>query len=72
MASSSKDTFTTQAPVIEEIVKKDDKTYTVSQRDIELMLSVINLVTSRRGFNPAEFKEVGELFEKLSSLKKEK
>lgn len=64
MASSS-----TVVPV--EVSKADDKTYTVSSKDLQLMLSVVNVVSSRGGFKPTEFKLVGELFEKLSELTKD-
>lgn len=63
MASSS-----TDVPV--DVSKADDKTYTVSSKDIQLMLSVVNVVSARGGFKPTEFKLVGELFEKLSELTK--
>jgi len=64
MASSSVD-----VPV--DVSKTDDKTYTVSSKDVQLMLSVVNVVSGRGGFKPAEFKLVGELFEKLSELTKD-
>tara|TARA_R110002072_G_scaffold54902_3_gene143577 strand:- start:1695 stop:1904 length:210 start_codon:yes stop_codon:yes gene_type:complete len=64
MASSS-----TDVPV--DVSKADDKTYTVSSNDIQLMLSVVNVVSVRGGFKPTEFKQVGELFEKLSELTKD-
>ncbi len=51
--------------------KTDDKTYTLSDKDVQLMLSVVNVVSARGGFKPNEFRLVGELFEKLSDLTKE-
>lgn len=64
MASSS-----TNVPV--DVSMADDKTYTVSSKDVQLMLSVVNVVSARGGFKPIEFKLVGELFEKLSELTKD-
>jgi hypothetical protein len=64
MASSS-----TDVPV--DVSKADDKTYIVSSKDVQLMLSVVNVVSARGGFKPPEFKLVGELFEKLSELTKD-
>tara|TARA_B100001758_G_scaffold41910_1_gene33078 strand:- start:16500 stop:16700 length:201 start_codon:yes stop_codon:yes gene_type:complete len=49
----------------------DDKTYTISYKDVQLLLTLVNVVSSRGGFKPAEFKLVGELFDKLSNLTKE-
>jgi|TARA_B100001142_G_scaffold330057_1_gene395930 hypothetical protein len=46
----------------------DDKTYTISYKDVQLLLTLVNVVSSRGGFKPAEFKLVGELFDKLSNL----
>lgn len=63
MASSS-----TDVPVD---VSKTDKTYTVSSNDLQLILSLVNVVSARGGFKPTEFKLVGELFEKLSELTKD-
>lgn len=39
---------------------------TISLTEIKLMLSVIDVVAKRGGFLPADFKIVGELFDKLS------
>lgn len=64
MASSS-----TDLPV--DVPGADDKTYNISSKDVQLMLSLINVVSSRGGFKPTEFKLVGELFEKLSELTKD-
>lgn len=64
MASSS-----TDLPV--DVPRADDKTYNISSKDVQLMLSLINVVSSRGGFKPTEFKLVGELFEKLSELTKD-
>jgi hypothetical protein len=64
MASSS-----TDLPV--DVPRVDDKTYNISSKDVQLMLSLINVVSSRGGFKPTEFKLVGELFEKLSELTKD-
>jgi len=64
MASSS-----TDVPV--DVSKADDKSYTLSSKDVQLMLSVVNVVSARGGFKPNEFKLVGELFEKLSELTKD-
>ena len=64
MASSS-----TVVPVDDS--KAGDKTYIVSSKDIQFMLSVVNVVSTRGGFKPTEFKLVGELFEKLSDLTKD-
>ena len=49
----------------------DDKTYIISHKDVQLLLTLVNVVSSRGGFKPAEFKLVGELFDKLSNLTKE-
>jgi len=49
----------------------EDKTCTISYKDIQLVLTLVNVVSSRGGFKPAEFKLVGELFDKLSDLTKE-
>jgi hypothetical protein len=64
MASSSAD-----VPL--DVPKTEDKTYTLSAKDVQLMLSVVNVVSARGGFKPSEFKLVGELFEKLSVLTKD-
>jgi hypothetical protein len=66
MASSSSD-----APVDVSASVQDDKTYTVSSKDVSLMLSVVNVVSARGGFKPNEFKLVGELYEKLVEMTKE-
>lgn len=66
MASSS------DAPVDVSASEHDDKTYTVSSKDVSLMLSVVNVVSARGGFKPNEFKLVGELYEKLVEMKEEK
>jgi hypothetical protein len=63
MASSS-----TAVPI--DVSNADDKTYVVSSKDVQIMLSVVNVVSARGGFKPTEFKPVGELFEKLSELTK--
>jgi hypothetical protein len=60
------DSSSTVVPV--DVSKADDKTYTVSSKDIQLILSVVNVVSARGGFKPTEFKIVGELFEKLSDI----
>ena len=65
MASSS------DAPVDVSAADQDDKTYTVSSKDVSLMLSVVNVVSARGGFKPNEFKLVGELYEKLVEMTKE-
>lgn len=65
MASSS------DAPVDVSAAVQDDKTYTVSSKDVSLMLSVVNVVSARGGFKPNEFKLVGELYEKLVEMTKE-
>tara|TARA_B100000212_G_scaffold342009_1_gene327139 strand:- start:18695 stop:18886 length:192 start_codon:yes stop_codon:yes gene_type:complete len=52
-------------------VNVSEKTYTVTQKDIQLILTVVNVVSTRGGFKPSEFKLVGELYEKLESLTKE-
>ena len=39
---------------------------TISLMEVKLMLSVIDVVAKRGGFLPADFKIVGDLFEKLS------
>lgn len=65
MASSS------DAPVDVSASEQDDKTYTVSSKDVSLMLSVVNVVSARGGFKPNEFKLVGELYEKLVEMTKE-
>lgn len=64
MSSSSSD-----LPV--ELPKEDGKTYTLSSKDVQLMLTVLNVVSSRGCFKPVEFKPVGELFETLSQLTKD-
>ena len=66
MASSS------DAPVDVSASEQDDKTYTVSSKDVSLMLSVVNVVSARGCFKPHEFKLVGELYEKLVEMKEEK
>ena len=48
-----------------------DKTYNVSANDVQIMLSLVNVVSSRGGFKPSEFKIVGELFERLTELIKD-
>tara|TARA_B100000686_G_C16286159_1_gene711311 strand:- start:443 stop:649 length:207 start_codon:yes stop_codon:yes gene_type:complete len=63
MASSSKDAL----DVVDEN-ENEEKTYTMTRRELELMLSVLTVVSSRGGFKPHEFKQVGELFDKLSLL----
>jgi len=52
-------------------VDVSEKTYTVTQKDIQLILTVVDVVSTRGGFKPSEFKLVGELYEKLETLKKE-
>ena len=69
MASSSKDAL----DVVDENENEnenenEEKTYTMTRRELELMLSVLTVVSSRGGFKPYEFKQVGELFDKLSLL----
>ncbi len=59
------------APVDVSASEQDDKTYTVSSKDVSLMLSVVNVVSARGGFKPNEFKLVGELYEKLVEMTKE-
>lgn len=59
------------APVDVFASEQDDKTYTVSSKDVSLMLSVVNVVSARGGFKPNEFKLVGELYEKLVEMTKE-
>lgn len=66
MASSS------DAPVDVSASEQDGKTYTVSSKDVSIMLSVVNVVSARGGFKPNEFKLVGELYEKLIEMKEEK
>ena len=67
MASSS------DAPVDVSAVDQDDKTYTVSSKDVSLMLSVVNVVSARGGFKPNEFKLVGDLiFKVIDGLSKNK
>ncbi len=48
-----------------------EKTYTLTSKEMQVILSVIDVVSTRGGFKPSEFKLVGELFEKLSELLKE-
>jgi hypothetical protein len=64
MASSS-----TNVPI--DVSNAGDKTCTISSKDVQIMLSVVNVVSARGGFKPTEFKLVGELFEKLSELTKD-
>tara|TARA_Y100000992_G_C21268611_1_gene495342 strand:+ start:1685 stop:1876 length:192 start_codon:yes stop_codon:yes gene_type:complete len=52
-------------------VDVSEKTYTLSEKDIQFILAVVNVVSARGGFKPSEFKPVGELYEKLESLTKE-
>lgn len=59
------------APVDVSASEQDDKMYTVSSKDVSLMLSVVNVVSARGGFKPNEFKLVGELYEKLVEMTKE-
>ncbi len=54
-----------------EEIAEVEKTYTVTSKEIQVILSVIDVVSTRGGFKPSEFKLVGELFEKLSELLKE-
>ncbi len=63
MADNSK------APV--DVSEQSEKTYTLSEKEIQLILTVVNVVSARGGFKPSEFKLVGELYEKLESLTKE-
>jgi len=46
----------------------DDKQYNVSARDINTIISTINIVSRRGGFIPAEFAVIGDLFDRLSKL----
>lgn len=48
-----------------------EKMYTLTSKEIQVILSVIDVVSTRGGFKPSEFKLVGELFEKLTNLLKE-
>lgn len=64
-------TSSSDAPVDVSASEQDDKTYTVSSKDVSLMLSVVNVVSARGGFKPNEFKLVGELYEKLVEMTKE-
>lgn len=45
---------------------QEKENVTISLTEVKLMLSVIDVVAKRGGFLPADFKIVGELFEKLS------
>ena len=54
-----------------DVSEQSEKTYTVTQKDIQLILTVVNVVSTRGGFKPSEFKLVGELYEKLETLTKE-
>lgn len=54
-----------------EEITEVEKTYTVTSKEIQVILSVIDVVSTRGGFKPGEFKLVGELFEKLTNLLKE-
>lgn len=54
-----------------EEIAEVEKTYTVTSKEIQVILSVIDVVSTRGGFKPSEFKLVGELFEKLTNLLKE-
>lgn len=54
-----------------EQIPEVEKTYTVTSKEIQVILSVIDVVSTRGCFKPGEFKLVGELFEKLTSLLKE-
>ena len=64
-------TSSSGAPVDVSASEQDDKTYTVSSKDVSLMLSVVNVVSARGGFKPSEFKLVGELYEKLVEMTRE-
>jgi hypothetical protein len=52
-------------------VDVSEKTYTVTEKDVQIILTVVNVVSTRGGFKPSEFKLVGELYEKLETLTKE-
>ena len=54
-----------------DVSEQSEKTYTVTEKDIQLILTVVNVVSARGGFKPSEFKLVGELYEKLETLTKE-
>ena len=54
-----------------DVSEQSEKTYTVTEKDIQLILKVVNVVSTRGGFKPSEFKLVGELYEKLETLTKE-
>jgi len=54
-----------------DVSEQSEKTYTVTETDIQLILTVVNVVSARGGFKPSEFKLVGELYEKLETLTKE-
>jgi len=54
-----------------DVSEQSEKTYTVTEKDIQLILTVVNVVSTRGGFKPSEFKLVGELYEKLETLTKE-
>lgn len=47
-------------------------TFEVTDKDIILMLNIINTVSKRGAFEPDEFQIVGTLFEKLKSFVVEK
>lgn len=47
-------------------------TFEVTDKDIILMLNIINTVSKRGAFEPDEFQIVGTLFEKLKSFVAEK
>tara|TARA_B100000287_G_scaffold428731_1_gene480642 strand:- start:9760 stop:9960 length:201 start_codon:yes stop_codon:yes gene_type:complete len=54
-----------------DVSEQSEKTYTITEKDIQLILKVVNVVSVRGGFKPSEFKLVGELYEKLETLTKE-
>jgi len=46
----------------------EEQTFSVPEKDVQLVLNVINVVSRRGGFTPQEFKVVGELYEKFNSF----
>lgn len=48
-----------------------DKQYVLSESDMALVLNMIAVVSKRGGFLPAEFKLVGEFWEKFGKKEEE-
>lgn len=63
----NKRTTVVHQPVVEEELETEvEDSVSIPLSDVKLVVNVIDVIAKRGGFAPADFKAVGELFEKLS------